>query len=184
MVAGRLRDPLFGRDVMIGGLTGALTFAIYRAAVPFAAWKADLRRGDARRAAGGVKSPSNGGPAVAVEQTHRAVGPRRHPPQRPREPARMSLMRQRYDDRVSPFHPADTTPRAYELQFEKLRMMSPQQKGEILTALTLAVQDLALAGLRMQHPNEADDELRLRLAVRRLGAETVRRAYGHVPDEP
>jgi hypothetical protein len=96
----------------------------------------------------------------------------------------MSLMRRRYDDRVSPFHPADTTPRAYELQFEHFRTMSPQQKGEILTALTFAVQDLALAGLRMQHPNEADDELRLRLAVRRLGAETVRRAYGHVPDEP
>jgi hypothetical protein len=75
-------------------------------------------------------------------------------------------------------HASDTSARADEVQFGLLRAMSPQRKGEILTALTLAVQDLALAGLRAQHPDATDDELRLRLAVRRLGAETVRRIWG------
>lgn len=61
--------------------------------------------------------------------------------------------------------------------------MTPQQRGEIFTALTLAVQDLAIAGLRLQYPNASDDELRLRLAARRLGSEVVRRVWGWWPDQ-
>ncbi len=80
-------------------------------------------------------------------------------------------------------HSRDTTERADEIQFEILRGMTPQQRGEIFTALTLAVQDLAMAGLRQQYPSANDDELRLRLAARRLGNDVVRRIWGWAPDE-
>ena len=78
--------------------------------------------------------------------------------------------------------PRDTSARADEVQFELLRAMTPQQRAEIFTALTLAVQDLAMAGLRLQYPNATDDELRLRLAARRLGDDVVRRVWGWSPD--
>jgi hypothetical protein len=81
-------------------------------------------------------------------------------------------------------HPRDTTERADELQFELLRAMTPQQRGEIFTALTLAVQDLAMAGMRLRFPNATDDELRLRLAVQRLGRDVVKRVWGWSPEEP
>jgi hypothetical protein len=62
--------------------------------------------------------------------------------------------------------------------------MTPQQKAEIFTGLTLAVQELAMAGLRQQFPDASEDELRLRLAARRLGNDLVRRIWGWAPDEP
>lgn len=82
-----------------------------------------------------------------------------------------------------PARPEDTSVNAARVQSELLRAMSPQQRAEILTALTLAVQDLAMAGLRQVYPNASDDELRLRLAARRLGEETVRRIWGWPADE-
>lgn len=82
-----------------------------------------------------------------------------------------------------PFRPEDTSADADRVYFERLRAMSPQQRAEIFTALTFAVQDLAMAGLREVHPNASDDELRLRLATRRLGDELVRRIWGWPPDQ-
>jgi hypothetical protein len=81
--------------------------------------------------------------------------------------------------RVStPFRPADTTPEAWAKQFELYRRMSPAQKAAGVRATTLAVNALALAGLRQQYPTDSEAELRLRLAVRRLGAGLVAQAYG------
>ena len=80
--------------------------------------------------------------------------------------------------------PADTSEAADEFQFQLLRAMTPQQRGEIFTGLCLAVQELAMAGLREQYPNATEDELRLRLAVRRLGKDVVQRVWGWSPDEP
>jgi hypothetical protein len=64
------------------------------------------------------------------------------------------------------------------MQFELYRRMSPAEKAARVRALTLAVNTLALAGLRQQHPMASEEELRLRLAVRRLGADAVAQAYG------
>jgi hypothetical protein len=80
--------------------------------------------------------------------------------------------------------PADTSEHADEVQFEILRRMTVQQRAEVFTQMTLAVQELAMAGLRRQYPNATDDELRLRLAARRLGNDVVRKVWGWVPDEP
>ena len=72
----------------------------------------------------------------------------------------------------------DTSPRVDRLQLEQFRRMTPIEKAEIVTALTQATEQLALAGLRQQYSDAADDELKLRLAVRRLGAEIVRKVWG------
>jgi hypothetical protein len=77
--------------------------------------------------------------------------------------------------------PADTTPEAWARQFDLYRRMTSLQKAEGIRALTLAVNDLALAGLRRQYPAAGEPELRLRLAVLRLGEEPVARAYGWRP---
>jgi len=80
---------------------------------------------------------------------------------------------------------SDTSLHADDVQFEILRRMTPLERAALMTALTLAVQDLAMAGVRTRHPSASDDELRLRLAVQRLGAETVRKVWGfEVKDEP
>jgi len=77
----------------------------------------------------------------------------------------------------TPFTPADTTPEAWAKQFELYRRMSPAEKAAGVRAITLAVNALALAGLRQQYPAAGDSELMLRLAVRRLGEEVVAQAY-------
>ncbi len=79
--------------------------------------------------------------------------------------------------------PADTNLAADEVQFELLRRMTPEQKGALLTNLTLSVQELAMSGMRERHPHASDEELRLRLAVQRLGEETVRQVWGWQPDD-
>jgi hypothetical protein len=79
---------------------------------------------------------------------------------------------------VSQSRPLDTSAAADRMQFERLRAMSPEERGEILTSLTLAVQELAIAGLRQRYPEATEDELWLRLAVRRLGADVVQRVTG------
>ncbi len=81
-------------------------------------------------------------------------------------------------------HPLDTSPAADRMQFERLRAMSPEERGAILTALTRAVQELALAGLRQRYPAATEDELWLRLAVRRLGADVVQRVTGWAGVDP
>ncbi|MGH7672071.1 MAG: hypothetical protein ACREMC_04170 [Gemmatimonadales bacterium] len=73
---------------------------------------------------------------------------------------------------------ADTAPEADAVRFEQYGRMSPAEKAARVVELTRAVAVLALAGLRTRHPGADERELWLRLAVLRLGAETVSRAYG------
>ncbi len=56
--------------------------------------------------------------------------------------------------------------------------MSPAEKAARVVALTRAANTLALAGLRVRHPEASDGELLLRLAAIRLGPDLVRRVYG------
>lgn len=79
--------------------------------------------------------------------------------------------------------PADTTPDADAVRFEHYARMSPADKATRVVELTQAACILALAGLRGRHPGAKEPELLLRLAVLRLGAETVYRAHGwRAPD--
>ncbi len=61
--------------------------------------------------------------------------------------------------------------------------MSPAEKAARVVDLTRAACTLTLAGLRQRNPGADESELLLRLAVLRLGADVVSRAYGwRAPD--
>jgi hypothetical protein len=77
----------------------------------------------------------------------------------------------------APFRPADTTPEAWAKQFELYRRMSPAEKARLCSEVTMAANAFTLAGLRRRHADASDGELLLRLAVLRLGADLVERAY-------
>lgn len=77
--------------------------------------------------------------------------------------------------------PADTSPAAWEAQTRILREMKPQ-RAEIVRQLTLAAQELAFSELRRRYPQAPDEELWLKLAVRRIGPDLVRRLYGREID--
>lgn len=74
----------------------------------------------------------------------------------------------------------DTSPAAAAVQIELYRRMSYEQKARRVTDLTASACHLTLAGLRQRHPGANEQELLLRLAVLRLGPETVARVYGWV----
>jgi hypothetical protein len=71
----------------------------------------------------------------------------------------------------------DTPPDLERLQVERWRQMSPAAKAEIVTGLTQAAHDLALAGIRHRYPDAAPREQFLRLAILLLGRELACKAY-------
>ncbi|HSS38520.1 MAG TPA: hypothetical protein VLT58_07110 [Polyangia bacterium] len=56
--------------------------------------------------------------------------------------------------------------------------MEPWRKLEIVRELSSASFELAAAGIRLRSPAASDEEVRLIVAVRRLGREAVLRATG------
>lgn len=66
---------------------------------------------------------------------------------------------------------------------ERYRQMEPWEKMRMVLDMNLSVETLALAGLRLRHPDASERELRLRLAAMRLDRETMIRAFGWDPDE-
>jgi hypothetical protein len=86
-----------------------------------------------------------------------------------------------YNRAVSPKPLAsDTSPEVERLQIERWRKMSPAEKAAIVTGLTRAAHELALAGVRQRYPGAAPREHFLRLAILVLGAELARKAYPDV----
>ena len=72
----------------------------------------------------------------------------------------------------------DTHPKVEAFLIDGYRRMSPAQKIARVTALTRAVQDLALADIRRRHPVATAEEQSLRLASRWLEPELMRKAFG------
>lgn len=72
---------------------------------------------------------------------------------------------------------ADTPLEIERLQIENWRRMSPAEKAAIVSGLTNAVYELALAGVRQRHPDSTPREHFLRLAIVMLGPELARKAY-------
>ena len=77
--------------------------------------------------------------------------------------------------------PADTSPEAWDRQFDLYRRMTFVQRADRIRALTLAANRIAFAGLRHRYPAASEPELRLRLVALRLGEPAVSRAYGWSP---
>ena len=74
----------------------------------------------------------------------------------------------------------DTSPEIERMQIERWRQMSAAEKAAIVSGLTQAVYDLALAGVRLRHPDASPREQFLRLALLTLGPELARRAYPEI----
>ncbi len=72
----------------------------------------------------------------------------------------------------------DTTPDALTAYVALIAGLSPAGRAARTRDLTLAVNTLALTGLRLRHPESTEQELLLRLAALRLGDDLVERMYG------
>jgi hypothetical protein len=75
---------------------------------------------------------------------------------------------------------ADTSPDIEQLQVEGWRRMSPAEKAAIVSGLTQASYDLALAGVRHRFPDASAREQFLRLAIITLGRELATRVYPEI----
>lgn len=78
--------------------------------------------------------------------------------------------------------PNDTDPGVEAMILDGYRRMSPAQKLERVAALTRALDELVLADVRRRHPDANAREQALRVASRRLNADTMRRAFGWDPE--
>jgi hypothetical protein len=74
----------------------------------------------------------------------------------------------------------DTAPDIERMQIERWRQMPAAEKAAMVSGLTQAVYDLALAGVRHRHPDASPHEQFLRLAVITLGPDLARRAYPEI----
>jgi hypothetical protein len=72
---------------------------------------------------------------------------------------------------------SDTSLEAERMQIELWRRMSPIEKLRAVSESTQAVLQLSLAGIRSRHPEAAEEECRMRLAILRLGRELACRAF-------
>ena len=71
----------------------------------------------------------------------------------------------------------DSSPDIERLQVARWRDMTPLEKARTVSALTRAVQELSLAGIRLRHPHASEDECLLRLAELKLGRRLMAPAY-------
>ena len=74
----------------------------------------------------------------------------------------------------------DTSLEIERQQIERWRNMSAAEKAAIVSGLTQAAYDLALAGVRHRYPNRSPREEFLRLAIVTLGADLARKAYPEI----
>lgn len=75
---------------------------------------------------------------------------------------------------------SDTSLEIEDLQIERWRDMSPAAKADLITALTRAAYELALAGIRYRHPDASPREQTLRLAMLTLGPDLARDVYPEI----
>jgi len=77
----------------------------------------------------------------------------------------------------------DTSLDVHRMIVERWREMTPAAKAQLVNALTRDCETLALAGLRVRHPDATADELRLRVGGLRLGRDLMIEVYGWDPGE-
>jgi hypothetical protein len=73
---------------------------------------------------------------------------------------------------------SDTSPEARRVQYELHRRMSPGRKLELVFDMSDTGQRLALAGLRMRHPDATEDRLWRLWLQQHLGHKLYERVYG------
>jgi hypothetical protein len=78
---------------------------------------------------------------------------------------------------------SDTSTKARKVIFELYRGMSPARKIELIFDAYRTGQMLAMAGIRLQHPNATDKEIWHLWAKRHLGEDLYKKVYGTKKDE-
>jgi hypothetical protein len=70
---------------------------------------------------------------------------------------------------------ADTSEAVDRILMDAYRRMSPAEKMDRVRALSRAAYRAAAAGIRLTRPDATDEEIRIELAIRRLGEDVVQR---------
>jgi len=77
----------------------------------------------------------------------------------------------------------DTSRSADARYHELLQALPPERRLETAMKLSLAVRELAIAGIRQRHPDAGEHEVRVRLVVRLYGRAAAERLFGAVPSD-
>ena len=75
----------------------------------------------------------------------------------------------------------DTSADVQARQVAQWRAMSPKERFDLVAALNDSCEQMAVAGVRLRHPNASDDEVRLRVLALRLGRDLMLEVYGWDP---
>ena len=76
----------------------------------------------------------------------------------------------------------DTSPDVDRRLFDRLHVMTEAEKCRHLDAAIHFVEEIAIAGIRVRHPNASPEAVRLRLIAQRLDRATMIRVYGWDPE--
>lgn len=75
---------------------------------------------------------------------------------------------------------SDTAPEQQRRYTELLRAQDPVARFRASGALTRTVRQLAWAGLKARHPEDSDEDLKVRLTIQIYGIDAARRLFrGH-----
>lgn len=77
--------------------------------------------------------------------------------------------------------PNDTSKESEQAYLKLLREAPPWRKAAMVNSLTRACQELALAGIRLRHPNASEKEIRMRLAALWIDREVMIRVFDWDP---
>jgi hypothetical protein len=77
----------------------------------------------------------------------------------------------------------DTSPEARRVQIGLYRRMTPARKFELISQAYEFGRVLAMAGIRLRHPNATDGQVRRIWASQHLGRELYEQAYGSKGNE-
>jgi hypothetical protein len=100
------------------------------------------------------------------------------PPQRPEYDRGAAARPLLVHTRFAVYRPQaqDTSEAVDRMLMDAYRRMSPAEKMERVRALSRAAHQAAAAGIRLRQPDASEADIRIILAVRRLGEDIVRRA--------
>jgi hypothetical protein len=81
----------------------------------------------------------------------------------------------------APSRRSDTSPEVEELMYERLRRMTPSQRFEQGAKLCKFARQFMRAGIRMRHPNYAEEQVEMALARLLWGDDLYRKARPQWP---
>ncbi|HEU5217073.1 MAG TPA: hypothetical protein VFU23_00340 [Gemmatimonadales bacterium] len=77
----------------------------------------------------------------------------------------------------------DTPPEARRKYYDLVRRMTVEERARACAEASLAIRQLAEAGIRAAHPAASSEEVRVRLTARLYGREAALRLHGWAPAE-